>query len=600
MSQKFGTPIDLRGNVIKNAGLDVVSALPTTFLVEGREVIFQGEVFRYLNGEWRINSFSAYSLKTYAELKALKDNNALVTGSLYVLTDFYTTFLAEDGETWLGSPDCEVIDHLGNPIVSDNYHILLQAISENTFSPQAYIFNQPDSDKAYLKRMSEWVIYFDLDLDLFGRIYYMHDTVYNNKFDFDIFNIRWGWKGYIIGKYFQSADISLLGKDIEPFDTYYLWTIGDIGGCYQSKYDIYNIAKDLVQAGRTGVFNVKILSCNKVFLYVQGQTDPLLTNYNYYKSCAYNVKISSSTNIAIGYESFNYTIEGSKDLYLTYTFTSSQIIRAVSIFVINGRSRGVNIGEMGSNDIESSYLTFYFPGSAFVAHHIICGDYCTFLAKRNAFCINQKRSSCWPALVCATVISRNMSGIGGVNCILNVDTIDSAELTFSDSSEYICVSSRGIYERKLATPINIPTIPIEEPGANNENSYEIETSENKTFLNYVNPNNEVVRTTLTNAEVIDSFRATFYEEFIQTLNKIHFIPIGIANAYPDAWGYEIEGVKYPTNTIFPVLCCFFCNSGTNTTTFAGKRLKFYIDESNETFYSSEYTINSNGTLTKVS
>lgn len=600
MSQKFGTPINLTGNVIKNAGIEVVSSLPTDFLVEGREVIFQGEVFRYLNGEWHLDSFSAYSFKTYTELTALKDNNALVPGNQYVLTDYYTTYLADDGETWLGAPDCEVIDHLGNPIVSDNYHILLQATSENTFSPQAYIFNQPDSDKPYLKRMSEWIIYFDLDLDLFGRIYYMYDTVYNNEFDFDIFNIRWGWKGYIIGKYFQSADISLLGKNIEPFDTYYLWTIGDIGGCYQSKYDIYSIAKDLVQVGRTGVFNVTIRSCKKVFLYVQGQTEPLLTNYNYYKSCAYNLKITSSTNIAIGYESFNYTIEGSKDLYLTYSFTSSQINRAVSIFVINGRSRGVNIGKIGSHDIESSYLTFYLPGSAFVSHHIISGDYCTFLAKKCAFLINQTSFSRYPVLAASTVISRNMYGNGSVNCVLNIDYIDSTELTFSDSSEDICVSSRFLLERKLATPINIPTIPIEEPGANNENSYEIETSENKTFLNYVNPNNEVVRTTLANAEVIEGVRATFYEEFIQTIHQIHFIPIGIFNVYPDAWGYEIEGVKYPTNTIFPVFCCFFCNSGTNTTTFAGKRLKFYIDNGNETFYSSEYTINSNGTLTKVS
>lgn len=600
MSQKFGTPIDLTGNVIKNAGIEVVSSLPTNFLVEGREVIYQGEVFRYLNGEWHLDSFSAYSFKTYTELKDLKDNNALVPGNQYLLTDFYTTYLAEDGVTWLGSPDCQVIDHLGNPIVSDNYHILLQATSENTFSPQAYIFNQPDSEKPYLRRMSEWVIYFDLDLDLFGRIYYMYDTVYNNEFDFDIFNIRWGWKGYIIGKYFQSADISLLGKDIEPFDTYYLWTIGDIGGCYQSKYDIYNIAKDLVQAGRTGVFGVKIFSCKKVFLYVQGQTESLVTNYNYYKSCAYNVKISSSTNIAIGYESFNYTIEGSKDLYLTHSFTSSQINRAVSIFVINGRSRGLNIGNINTHDVESSYLTFYLPGSAFVDHHIISGDYCTFLAKKCAFLINQTNLSRYPTLIASTVISRNMFGNGSVNCVLNIDTIDSTELTFSKSSEDICVSSRFLIERKLATPINIPTIPIEEPSVNNENSYEIETSENKTFLNYVNPNNEVVRTTLTDAEVIDNFRATFYEEFIQTLNKIHFLPIGVVFDYPDAWGYEIEGVKYPTNTLFPVLCCFFCNSGTNTTTFAGKRLKFYVDYGNETYYSSEYTINSNGTLTKVS
>lgn len=591
MSQNFGTPIDLKGNVIKNAGLDVVSALPTTFLVEGREVIYQGEVFRYLNGKWHINSFSAYSLKTYAELKALKDNNALVPGNQYVLTDFYTTYLAEDGETWLGAPDCEVIDHLGNPIISDNYHILLQVTSENTFSPQVYIFNQPDSDKPYLKRMSEWIVYFDFDLDLFGRIIYMNDVKYNNIFDFDIFNIRWAWKGYLVDRYVTSYDRTLLGGYVEPTADYYLWTIGDFGGCFQSLHDIYTLVPELVRNTLTGVTNTKILQSKKIFIWVQGKTSPLVTNYNYYLSRGNNISIVNSTNISMGFESNGFSIFDSSDLYFQNELSICNITSAKNI-LSHGRSRGLSLGSPTQFNESCKYLTFFSSGSAYVKNSIFLAEYSCFFTSYAAPTILQYLLLGYPRIRRFSFISHNTNGIGGTNVTLNCLYSQDSILEVPKLNKGIVIKSNYFYNRRLVIPTDIDTY---SPKTN----IELNTSENNTYLNYVNPQNEPVRTSVDTAVIIDTVDVIFHEDFLRSSSRTYFMPFISLIENPTAWGYEIEGVQYPTHEIFPVLASVFCNSGSITTQFAGKRLKFYVTSGGTTFYSSEYTINSNGTITVV-
>lgn len=595
MSQNFGTPIDLRGNVIKNAGLDVVSALPTTFLVEGREVIFQGEVFRYLNGEWRINSFSAYSLKTYAELRELKDSNALVTGSLYVLTDFYTTFLAEDGETWLGSPDCEVIDHLGNPIVSDNYHILLQATSENTFSPQAYIFNQPDSEKPYLKRMSEWIIYFDFDLDLFGRIIYMNDVKYNNTYDFDIFNIRWAWKGYQIDMFLRADDLKLLSQPFDANSTYYLWSIGDIGGCFQSYYDIYNIAPELVLNYQTGVRNCFFSQSKNIFLYVQGKTSPLITSFNYCMSMCVKNEIISSTNILLGKECFTVSILNCSDIYLT---SPSRLFmtNATNILSLNKFTRCVNLGTRESFDDMCSYLTFILPSSAYVQHSILLAKYSVFLANKFPVAITQTLDRGYPYVMRTAVLNKSLKSteFGDANFRFLVASSTDILVTNPNADDLFTFKTQGLYNIQTEIQTDLQII-----GKDHEEEVINSGIGTKTYLNYINANNESVRTEMPNTIAIETTYVVFFEDYLKKMSNSYFMPFVSFISNPTAWGYEIEETKYPTHEIFPVLASVFCNSGSITTQFAGKNLKFYVTSGGTTFYSSEYTINSNGTITVV-
>lgn len=582
MSQKFGTPIDLKGNVIKNAGLDVVSALPTTFLVEGREVIFQGEVFRYLNGEWHINSFSAYSLKTYAELKALKDNNALVVGNQYVLTDFYTTYLAEDGETWLGSPDCEVIDHLGNPIISDNYHILLQATSENTFSPQVYIFNQPDSEKLYLTRISDWIIYFDFNQDLFGRITYMYDTKYNCTYDFDIYNIRWRWKGYEINFALKSSDFNLIGE-IEPNNDYYLWTIGDIKCCNETNFDINQIYSPFPY----GVMDNTILDSSRLFFYVHSKT--ILTTA-YYNAIFRNCTISYSDNIVSSVTTHSITIKFSSNFYNSGGAERFSMYNASNIFY-TGSARGINIGYQETHGTVSSYLFFGFAGTAYVDSYIKVGKYSTFLSNTQSFSIDLRETPDYPVITRTALLNKASSVSGGVVGSFELNDSTDTEITIPAKSKfYFYIKSLLLNNKK----IELPDVDV----MNRNIPYKLFQNDENLYLHYLNSDNENISSLLDATEITES--VVFYEDYIKTVNKMYFMPFCAFVENPTEWGFEIEATKYKTSEILPILACVFVNTRSNNTAFAGKTLKFYVDTNNSTYYSNSYNINSNGTITKVS
>ena len=582
MSQKIGTPIDLTGNVIKNAGIEVVSSLPTTFLVEGREIIFQGEVFRYLNGEWRINSFSAYSLKTYAELRELKDSNALVTGSQYVLTDFYTTFLAEDGETWLGSSDCEVIDHLGNPIVSDNYHILLQATSENTFSPQAHILNQPDSEKLYLRRISDWIIYFDFNQDLFGRITYMYDTRYNCTYDFDIYNIRWRWKGYEINFALKSSDFNLIGE-IGPNNDYYLWTIGDIKCCNETNFDINQIYSPFPY----GVMDNTILDSSRLFFYVHSKTK-LTTAY--YNAIFRNCTISYSDNIVSSATTHSITVKFSSNFYNSGGAERFSMYNASNIFY-SGSARGINIGYQETHGTVSYYLFFGYAGAAYVDTYIKVGRYSTFLSNTQSFSIDLRKTPDYPVIRNTALLNKASSVSGGVVGSFEFNDIENTEITIpAKSNFYFYIRSLLLKNKKF----ELPDVDI----MNYNIPYKFFDNGENLYLHYLNSENENISSLLDATEITES--VVFYEDYIKTTNKMYFMPFCAFVENPTEWGFEIEATKYKTSEILPILACVFMNTGSIKTDFAGKTLKFYVDMNNSTYYSNSYNINSNGTLTKVS
>ena len=581
MSQNFGTSIDLTGNVIKNAGIDVVSSLPTDFLVEGREVIYQGEVFRYLNGEWHINSFSAYTLKTYAELRGLKDSNALVTGSLYVLTDFYTTFLAEDGETWLGSPDCEVIDHLGNPIISDNYHILLQATSENTFSPQAHIFNQPDNEKLYLRRISDWIIYFDFNQDLFGRITYMYDTKYNCTYDFDIYNIRWCWKGFEIAFALKTSDFNLIGE-IEPNNDYYLWTIGDIKCCNETNFDINQIYSPFPY----GVMDNTILCSSRLFFYVHSKT--ILTT-GYYNAIFRNCTISHSDNIVSSATTHSITLKFSSNFYNSGGAERFSMYNASNIFYY-GSARGINIGYQETHGSVSYYLFFGFAGTAYVDSYIKVGRYSTFLSNTQSFSIDLRRTPDYPEMNNTAILNKASSAKGGVVGSLELNDIGNTEITIPSKSKfYFYIRSLLLSNKKF----ELPDVDL----MNRNIPYKLFDNGENLYLHYLNSDNENISSLLDATKITES--VVFYEDYIKASNKMYFMPFCAFVENPTEWGYEIEATKYKTSEILPILACVFMNTGSIKTDFAGKTLKFYVDTNNSTYYSNSYNINSDGTLTKV-
>jgi hypothetical protein len=100
-----------------------------------------------------------------------------------------------------------------------------------------------------------------------------------------------------------------------------------------------------------------------------------------------------------------------------------------------------------------------------------------------------------------------------------------------------------------------------------------------------------------NTTPINTVRVEFFNDFLKNILNTYFLPFVSFIQNPTAWGYEIEGIKYSTHDKFPVLACVFCHS--NKSQFVDKTLRFYVECGNNTYYSSEYSINSNGTLTEI-
>lgn len=73
---EFLNSIDLSGNSINNAGLEVVSELPTTGLFEGRVVYYNKSVYIYINETWTpVCSYKTITSDDY--VTATIDSNAV-------------------------------------------------------------------------------------------------------------------------------------------------------------------------------------------------------------------------------------------------------------------------------------------------------------------------------------------------------------------------------------------------------------------------------------------------------------------------------------------------------------------------------------------
>lgn len=588
MSQKFGTPIDLTGNQLKNFCIETVNSIPDTYVNEGREIIFQGVKYTYINGQWTSETGDFFFSGTYQELKSLKDNGMLVAGASYLLTDFRTTYLAEDGATYLGTADCQVIDHLGNAIVSDNYKIVLNAVSTNQFSLNVSILNEPTATKVYLHRMSEWVVQFNFDLDLLGRIIYMHDTMYNNTFDFDIFNVRWKWKGYEVNLVLDSKDKPLLNNLLEPNDSYYLWTIGDFGACYGS---LFNPAE---KYNGTVFYNISITQSSNIFIYAESKTIPSSVWTVYY----FNSKIERCKYITCGREFFDNSFYECQHIYLQKWGNHLKMIYARYVFNPYN-SRGLNIGfnENRNNELACEYLSFFCTGAAFCNYHLSSVFSTVFLGKKAHFGVDIKKSLEWYGIYRSAFINNNLEGTGAQNVGISFDSfIKNTEITipdFIDKTVNFSIKSPGGFRCQLPIieDLQMPFLWYKIFYSGNESD--------SVYLKYLNNENEDVNVPLTDATIINDYDVKFYENYIVKVNFAYYMPFCSFYGYATNWGYEIEETKYSTKEIYPIYACFFMNAGSNNTAFAGKTLKFYVELNDITYYSNSYRINSNGTLTKI-
>lgn len=155
------------------------SAIIKKFLdFEGAELLWH-KIMNSINNELKqikiVNT-------TYNELKALKDNNKLIPGWLYCITDYTTTATGKN---------VTVANH--------RFDIVVNALNENTLSENAYA--RTHEGESYFNNcdLSSWTIKycFDNDTSRFewadtkngkGVIYYLKDE-YNNECHYDFKNI---------------------------------------------------------------------------------------------------------------------------------------------------------------------------------------------------------------------------------------------------------------------------------------------------------------------------------------------------------------------------------------------------------------------------
>lgn len=527
---------------------------------------------------------------SYSQLRELKDANKLNVGNLYILQDFRTTYNHNDGSTYLGDVDCSVIDHRGIPIVSDEYQILLYAITSNEFDPNVIILSQPESEKPYLRRMAEWEVRYNFDLDLKGRITYMYDPKYNNTFDYDIFNVRYSWRGYNVAMFLDSANYTVLGKKYDETEDIYLWTIGDFGGCVDSEYSIYDIAPNLTDRG---VRNVTIRNSSWVFLKVQASI-PIDSSYNYHKSILRDVSIENSSVVCCGYETFFTTIQNASYLYL-YDWGNYCVFKNVMCVLSAGHSRGLKIGvveEGMPHHNTSQYLTFVTSSSAYPHSEIRYAEQCVFVSKSSGIMnIFQEMKSVFNYLFRTAVVTRNTTN--SVAAVVKLDQCDNVYINIPASTIPYCIQSDNLMN------VQIDSFPEDILQLNTQNVEINNTDGADVYVNYVNTKNDSVRLT-ESYKAVSGPTVIFFDECKRQNFRTHIVAFMPLGADLVAWGYEIEGKKYPNNTKEYLYACIFHNIGSNTDKFSGKELMFYVECKEQTYYTKPYLINSDGSLTLMS
>lgn len=164
--------------------------------------------------------------KTYAQLKTLKDNNQLIPGKQYILTDYVCT-----------------TSQTGTKASTHSFDIILTAVSNNQFDEEVKARKKVNVNYFNNCNINAWEIKycFDNDTDRFGWaksdgkgvIYYMKDD-FNNSAWYDFKNIMFELQ-YITGSFWYntnqenigiygyvytfSSATDAIGTHTDPFDT---------------------------------------------------------------------------------------------------------------------------------------------------------------------------------------------------------------------------------------------------------------------------------------------------------------------------------------------------------------------------------------------
>lgn len=541
----------------------------------------------------------------YDDLKYLKDNNLLIQGQEYILTNFRTTYNHNDGETYLGDESCLITDHLGNYIISDEYNILLKATSTNSFDPKVTILNQPLSNRVYLKSIERWIVYYDFDLDLKGRITYMHDPLYHNTFDFDIFNIRNAWSGYNLTMFLDTNLLSQLNNEFNPNNEYYLWTIGDFKGSYYTEHDIYNLANLPRPEKPCSIYNVTILNSTFIWINVEA-TGKITSSYNYHKSLVYDININTCNKILIGYEFFCTTIKESTNITLRNNSTCSKIYSARNVLSAGDRSRGLVLGIDSDTALQREanphftidYCTFIHKGNYFNSSDVCYGKYFLSIDSGTTTWFSQVKNIAFVGWTNITFINEMTATTGSIVLIKATDLYDTI-LTFKKGSkQFLTINIDQLCGIEYDVDIPASSIPSVSDTNDIISINNKEWSDTNLYIGYKDENysNKVEVVQAKNG--IESDDIIFHEEYLQKRGYTYIMPFSVKSyyeSYANDWGVIINEEEQSTAVILNFNVCILHMYKD----IIGSTIQFYGKTGDKTVYSSKYTLNSNYTLTKI-
>lgn len=542
----------------------------------------------------------------YDDLRYLKDNNLLIQGQEYILTNFRTTYNHNDGETYLGDESCLITDHLGNYIISDEYNILLKATSTNSFDPRVTILNQPLSNRVYLRSIERWIVYYDFDLDLKGRITYMHDPLYHNTFDFDVFNIRNVWSGYNLTILLDKYLLSQLNNEFNPNNEYYLWTIGDFKGSYYTEHDIYNLVKLATPTSEGGICNVSILNSTFIFLLVEA-TGKLTTSYNYYKTLQNDVNINTCSKILVGYENIDFTIKDSSNITIKVWANYSKIQSTHNV-LFPEKCRGFVLGFDSDTALprqcNNKYLlkncTFIQNGNAFNSTNICCANYLLTIDPTTSTWFSQFKNIVYTYWRNTTIINKTTSKTGGSMALIKADYLNDNIITLKNVSNVKGLTVNIDYLEGIEYDIDMTTLTIK-PFGHVDDVIKLNNKEWADVNLYVGYKDENLSDKVEIVQAksgIESDNIIFHEEYLAKKGYTYIMPFSVKSyyeSYANDWGVIINEEEQSTAVILNFNVCILHIYKD----IIGSTIQFYGKIGDKTVYSSKYTLNSNYTLTKI-
>ena len=281
---------------------------------------------------------------TYNEIYTLYKNSKLIPDYKYHITDY--RFITTLNDTIIGTEES------GYP--SDNFELVLTAISNNAFNKRIVAIPQKNSFKYYLTQLDKFDIEYDINHEIAedkGVITYMKDFA-NNEMPFDIYNQRQYITDEVKTQYSIPTNFPYLFGGTEQWNstyddsktTFYENKIENVD-CFKGNYLNYESAFHNNEFGKTAIFKNNIITASYTYI-----SNCILSNGSYINNCILSGSGSNiSTCTLSGNNSYiSYCTLSGEDSIINYC-TLNGDHSAIQSCVLSGNCSNINSCTLSGN-----------------------------------------------------------------------------------------------------------------------------------------------------------------------------------------------------------------------------------------------------------